>query len=135
MLTRHVAIALGAVIGAALRVSVGWLAAPFVPAGVPLGTLLVNLVGCLLIGIAQTLFLDLIRVRPEVQAFVTVGLLGGLTTFSSVSVETIHMIEQGALGLALGYQLLSLSGGIAAVLLGMALARRGHRWAQRRRAA
>jgi fluoride exporter len=118
---------MGAVLGASTRFTVGRLAASLAPPGLPLGTLIVNLVGCLLIGIMQTLFLDLIRVRREVQLFVSVGFLGGLTTFSSVSVESVRLIQTGALSLVASYQLISLLGGLLAALLGITLAHVCHR--------
>lgn len=118
----EVAIALGGVLGASTRFTVSSLAGPFSPAGLPPGTLAVNLVGCLLIGAMQTLFLDLIRVRREVQLFVSVGFLGGLTTFSSVSVESVKLIQSGALLVAATYQIFSLAGGVLAALLGIVLA-------------
>jgi CrcB protein len=58
------------------------------------------------------------------QLFVSVGFLGGLTTFSSVSVESVRLIQSGALLLFVSYQLLSLLGGALMVALGMALAHR-----------
>ncbi|MFV9505847.1 MAG: fluoride efflux transporter CrcB [Oscillochloridaceae bacterium umkhey_bin13] len=117
----NLALAIGAVLGASSRFMLASLVAPLAPLGLPFGTLLVNLVGCFLIGIVQTLFLERIRVRREIQLLVTTGFLGGLTTFSSVSVESVHLIEQGALMLATSYWLLSLIGGVGAVFLGSAL--------------
>lgn len=125
--TSEAAIALGAVLGASARFTISSMAGPFAPQGLPLGTLTVNLVGCLLIGMMQTLFLELISVRREVQLFVAVGLLGGLTTFSSVSVESVRLIQAGALPSAASYQLISLVGGVLAALLGIVLAHLGQR--------
>ncbi len=121
------AIALGAVLGASTRFTITSLVASLQPVGLPLGTLLVNVIGCFFIGVAQTLFLELISVRRELQVLVTVGFLGGLTTFSSVSVELVRLIQAGALPIAAAYQLGSLVGGIVAVLAGIALARAIHR--------
>jgi CrcB protein len=89
----------------------------------PLATLLINLSGCLLLGVCQALFAELSAVRRELQLFVTVGLLGGFTTFSTFSVETVQLIQAGRLGAALLYQALSLIGGLGAALLGQWLAR------------
>ncbi len=125
--TSEAAIAVGAVLGASARFTISSMAGPFAPQGLPLGTLTVNLVGCLLIGMMQTLFLELINVRREVQLFVAVGLLGGLTTFSSVSVESVRLIQAGALPSAASYQFISLFGGVLAALLGIVLAQLGHR--------
>lgn len=129
----ELAIALGAILGASARFGVGTLVGPIAPQGLPVATLAVNLVGCLLIGAMQTLFLDLVRVRRELQLFVSVGFLGGLTTFSSVSVETVRLIQAGRLATAAGYMLVSLAGGVLAALLGIALAHAAHRGMARRR--
>ncbi|HMQ32493.1 MAG TPA: fluoride efflux transporter CrcB [Chloroflexaceae bacterium] len=127
ILPRHeLAIALGAMLGAGSRYGLGLLVAPSLPAGLPLGTLAANLVGCLLIGVMQTLFLDLIRAPREAQLFVSVGFLGGLTTFSSVSLETVRLLQAGASGGAAVYQALSLMGGAAAALVGIGATRLGH---------
>jgi CrcB protein len=131
----ELAIALGAILGASVRFTASSMAGPLTTASLPLGTLAVNILGCFLIGIAQTLFLELIRVRREVQLFVSVGFLGGLTTFSSVSVETVQLIQFGAPALAAGYQVVSLFGGIGAALLGVAVAQIGYRSLSGRRGA
>ncbi len=114
----NLAVALGAIIGVFARFTVGELARLYLPLSFPIGTLLVNLSGCLLIGIVQTLWLDLRILRCETQMFAAVGVLGGFTTFSSFSVETVHLLETGAIGQAVGYQVCSLLAGVAAVALG-----------------
>jgi CrcB protein len=131
----ELAIALGAILGASVRFTASSLAGPLTTPSIPFGTLAVNILGCFLIGIAQTLFLELIHARREVQLFVSVGFLGGLTTFSTVSVETVQLIQFGAPALAAGYQLVSLFGGISAALLGVAAAQIGYRSFSRRRSA
>ncbi len=87
----------------------------------PAGTLVVNLAGCLLIGIVQSILLAMRPVRRDLQLLLVTGLIGGFTTFSTVSVQTIHLIEARQTGAALAYQGLSLVGGLAAVLLGGAI--------------
>lgn len=116
----------GAIIGVFARYTLGNLVALHYPTVFPLGTLLVNLIGSLIIGVAQTLFLDFGAIRREMQLFLSVGLCGGFTTFSTFSVETVKLIQAGHAGIALGYQLLSLAGGICTVLLGMSITRRVH---------
>lgn len=89
-------------------------------AGWPWGTLAANLAGGYLIG----LVLALIAAHPEWPAWVRLaavtGFLGGLTTFSTFSAETVGMLERGAYGTALGYAALSLAGSLALTALGMA---------------
>jgi CrcB protein len=92
----------------------------------PLGTFLVNVLGCLAIGLAagvverRGLFMD-------AQVFLVPGLLGGFTTFSAFGLETVFLLRRGHAGVALAYAALSVLGGVAAVWLGMAVvpARRG----------
>jgi CrcB protein len=122
----------GAFAGVLLRFLLSSLARQYLSATFPIGTLLINLVGCFAIGVVQTMFLDLATVRREVQVFVVVGLIGGFTTFSSVSVETVRLIQGGLFGWALGYQALSLAGGMAAAVLGTRIAHMMHRSMRRR---
>lgn len=67
----------------------------------PWGTLAVNTVGSFLIGFLSVLFADKVAVSPELKAGLLVGVLGALTTFSTFSLETFGLIEQGAIGRAL----------------------------------
>jgi CrcB protein len=61
----------------------------------PYGTLLVNIVGCFLIGLLMSLLEDRFLVYPSVRIFLTIGVLGGFTTFSSFSFETISLLQNG----------------------------------------
>jgi CrcB protein len=64
--------------------------------GFPYGTLAVNVVGCLLMGILFVLFTERLSDSPVWRAGVLIGVLGGFTTFSSFSIETLNLIEDGA---------------------------------------
>jgi CrcB protein len=114
--------ALGSALGALAR----WaLAEGFPsPAGWPWATLLVNLTGCLLLG---ALSAALAARSPEpswVRPFLGVGVLGGYTTYSTFAVEVVDLVDDGAVVIAVGYVLLSVLGGVAAVALGALAARR-----------
>lgn len=122
----------GAVIGVFARFIIGNLAHDHLTASFPLGTLLINLLGCLLIGVVQTLFLDLAAVRRDVQLFTAVGFCGGFTTFSTFSLETLQLLQEGRVPMALLYQALSLVGGVLAVVAGMGIAHGGVRGKRRR---
>lgn len=66
----------------------------------PWGTLAVNLVGSFFMGLLFVLFLERLATGPEVRSAVLVGFLGAFTTFSTFSMETLTLIEQGYLGRA-----------------------------------
>lgn len=114
------AVAAGAAVGALLRWVAGMALNPLW-AGFPLGTLLVNGVGGLLIGLAMVWFSrspdELLRL-----ALVT-GALGGFTTFSSFSAESLGLLQRGDVGLALLHSALHLFGALACCALGYALGR------------
>ena len=115
-----IAVAVGATVGALARWLAGlWLNMTW--AGFPLGTLLVNCVGGLLIGAALVCF-D--RVPNEALRLLWVtGFLGGLTTFSSFSGESLVLLQRGDWALALGHTLSHLFGSLACAALGFWLAR------------
>ncbi|MDM9561372.1 fluoride efflux transporter CrcB [Bordetella petrii] len=111
------AVGIGAAMGAWARWLVGsWLNV----AHWPWGTLAVNLLGGYLVGVA----LALVAGHPEwpqwVRLAAITGFLGGLTTFSTFSAETVAMLERGAYGGALGYAAASLLGSLALTALGLA---------------
>lgn len=88
----------------------------------PYGTLTVNLVGGLLMGLLVGI-LARIGGTENWRLFVGVGILGGYTTFSSFSLDTVALIERGAIPLALGYVLMSVIGSIVALAAGLAITR------------
>ena len=114
------AVALGAAVGALLRWFAG-LALNSVWAGFPLGTLLVNCLGGGLIGVAMVWFS---RSPDELLRLLLVtGLLGGFTTFSSFSAESLGLVQRGDFGLALLHSAAHLLGALACTALGYGLAR------------
>jgi CrcB protein len=66
----------------------------------PWGTFLVNLTGCLLMGVFAGLFQERMVVSPELRSFLLIGILGGYTTFSSFAFETLRLIQDGSFQLA-----------------------------------
>jgi CrcB protein len=89
-----VAIAIGGALGAMLRyVLVGW--AQMWGAGFPYGTLLVNVMGSLMAGIVYIVLMEKLALDSAMRGFILVGLLGSLTTFSTFSLETVHLLEAG----------------------------------------
>lgn len=84
----------------------------------PWGTLVVNVLGSFLIGFALR-YLEAVRLSPDVRALVAVGILGGFTTFSTFSYETIALMQAGAWSRAAGYAFGSLILAVAAVWVGI----------------
>ncbi|WP_026989492.1 fluoride efflux transporter CrcB [Fodinicurvata sediminis] len=91
--------------------------------GFPLGTLSVNVLGGLLMGLLVSLFALHWNAGQEVRLFLTVGLLGGFTTFSTFSMETILLFERGQWMAAGLYVLASVSLALAGFAAGQALVR------------
>jgi CrcB protein len=115
-----IVIALGGACGSVARflVSTGvyqWLGREF-----PYGTLAVNVIGSFLIGLlAEALILQKVAFALEYRAAILVGFLGGFTTFSSFSLETLYLLEQGAVSRALLNIALSIAACLLAVWFGL----------------
>lgn len=88
----------------------------------PYGTLSVNLIGCFLIGIISTILTEYCKgASPYISLLLTVGFLGGLTTFSSFGNETILLLRAGDMAAAFSNVALNTIGGLLAVWLGILL--------------
>ncbi len=121
-LRRLAAIYVGGVLGALARVGLSE-ATPHGPDGWPWATFAVNMIGALLLGY----FVTRLRDHPEdslAHPFLTTGICGTLTTFSTLQLELFEMIDAGHLGLAAAYVGATLVAGFAFVRLGIALERR-----------
>ncbi len=115
-------IALGAVPGAWGRYAVNRFAAQWFGTAFPYGTLIVNVAGCIVIGIVGTMVTGRLIDRPEVVRLVLmVGFLGSLTTFSSFAYETNSLFTDGAWVRALANIVISVAAGLAGVRLGILL--------------
>jgi fluoride exporter len=114
--------ALGGALGALARWGVAT-ALPASPGGWPWATLLVNLTGCLLIGVLLAVLPGRFPSSSLLRPFLAVGVLGGYTTFSTFAMEVVRSAETGAWLIAGGYLLASVLGGLACVLAGLAGAR------------
>lgn len=118
-----VAIALGAAIGANLRYGLSTWAAQRLGAAWPYGTFLVNVLGCLGIGVLLTLAATRLSLSEPLRLFLVTGLLGGFTTFSTFGYESFTLVTRGdwlGAGLYIGGSMIV---GLAAVFLGASLAR------------
>lgn len=112
-------ISAGAALGAVLR----WLLSVSLnllfPA-LPPGTLLANLLGAYLIGVALAVFAANPQLAPEWRLFVVTGFLGGLTTFSTFSAESVALLQQGRWGWGLAHMVTHLAGSLLMTALGLA---------------
>ncbi len=122
-MVRLLLVILGGCIGSATRYGVGLLTAWLWGGGFPWGTLVVNMVGCLLIGLAFGLAERTAWVTPDVRLFFVTGFLGALTTFSSFAYETVAKATGGETHLALVNFVANNAGGLVLVVAGIWLAK------------
>ena len=113
---------LGGALGAGARHLFGRAALAWWGPGFPVGTLGVNLVGGLAMGLLVGT-LARVSAGDGWRLFLGVGVLGGFTTFSSFSLDVVALVQRGELVAAIGYLLASVLGSIAALVAGLALTR------------
>ena len=119
MLNSILAISLGAALGALARWALGLSLNALFPI-LPPGTLVANLLGGYLIGVAMAVFANHPRIAPEWRLFIITGFLGGMTTFSTFSAEVTTLVQRGRLlwaTTAIGAHVL---GSLGMTLLGLA---------------
>ena len=115
--TKLILVASGGAIGAVVRYGVGVGTKAWFGETVPVGTLIVNVVGCFLFGVVLKSKL----VPDDYYPLVAVGFLGALTTFSTFGAETLLAVEQGSWKLAVGNVLANVAFGLLAVWLGASI--------------
>jgi CrcB protein len=125
LLNKLVWIAIGGGVGSVCRYLLSGWGQRLAGESFPLGTLVVNATGCLLIGLFAAAFGGALIVREEIRLAILVGVLGGFTTFSTFSLETLALINDGQFGRALANVLLSVTVCMVAVWIGY---RVGERW-------
>ena len=115
-----IAVALGGACGAVVRFLISTGLYQWLGRGFPYGTLVVNVVGSFLIGLlTEALILQRIAITLEYRAAILVGFIGAFTTFSTFSLETIYLIEQGSLNKAALNIVVSVFGCLLAVWIGL----------------
>ena len=117
------AVFIGGALGTAARAALATLAVPD-PARWPWPTFVVNIVGAFLLGYFTTRLLERLPLSSYRRPMLGTGLCGGLTTFSTMQVETVRMIEHQHYGLAAGYTAASIAAGLLAVYTATVLVRR-----------
>jgi CrcB protein len=115
-----IVIAFGGAFGAVMRFLVSTGLYQWLGRGFPYGTLLVNIVGSFLIGLlSETLILQRVTIALDYRSAILVGFIGAFTTFSTFSLETFYLLEQGQIGKAGLNIAISVSSCLAAVWLGL----------------
>lgn len=122
-MTRVALVALGGAIGSVARYGVGALAAQLLGPTFPWGTLFVNLSGSFLIALLMHVALTGTTISLEMRIFLTTGIMGGFTTYSSFNYETLALIDQRAYALASLNLAATVVGCLLAGVLGLASGR------------
>lgn len=121
---RYLAVMAGAALGGLFRYVAATAITDRFPIKFPLGTFVVNITGCFLIGLAMTILTERISPHRNWGLFLVTGMLGGYTTFSSFGWETLQAARQEGPWLAMANIAASASVGYLAVWLGWLLARK-----------
>ena len=116
-------IALGGAVGAVLRYLASNGVYAMLGRGFPYGTLFVNVLGSLLIGVLSIVMLERMDLSPEWRAAMLVGVLGSFTTFSTFSLETLNLMQQGQIMTASLNMVVSVAVCMVAVWFGVVLGR------------
>jgi CrcB protein len=123
MMMNLISVAIGGALGTLARYGLGiWISGKWIH-DFPLHTFLINIAGAFLLGLLNTLFVDKLTVTPELRLALTVGLLGGFTTFSTFGYETVMLMKDGNILIAGAYTLCTIILGFFGIFLGMGLAR------------
>ena len=116
-------VGIGGALGSMLRYAIAILSIERIGPGFPWHTAAINIVGSFLIGIVAIYSQSSIGLSPYVSAFAMVGVLGGFTTFSTFSYDTVTLLSDGVPATALAYCCGSVILGVLGAMAGMGLAR------------
>ena len=114
---------LGGGIGAVLRYLTGFFEVRFLSVNLPVATFAVNIVGCFILGLLFAFFIDRPEINTPLKLALTAGFCGGLTTFSTFSLELFEMLKNAQYMQVLVYLTLSLIIGLLAVWVGVCCAK------------
>lgn len=118
-------VALGGAIGSVARFKLsGWVLHQTPNWRFPASTVVVNIVGCLIVGLLAGMAVKQEVFVPEARVFLFTGLLGGFTTFSAFGLETLLLLKRGEAGVAIANVVLSIAIGLLAAWLGYGLTAR-----------
>ena len=125
---RLLLICLGGAVGTGARYLIGGLAARWLGSEFPYGTLFINVLGSFLIGFVQQVGLTTLAIPETTRLVLTIGVMGGFTTYSSFSYETISLIENGSWLGAAANVVLTTGLCLVVCVLGLALGRVAVGW-------
>lgn len=119
----YLVVFLGAGLGGACRLGINEIAARLLGADFPFGTLIINVVGAFFMGVLTEYFVFRGGMSQELRLFLTTGILGGFTTFSTFALESVALWERGQWMPSVAYVVLSVFLSIAALVAGLAIVR------------
>lgn len=122
-MNQYIAIAAGGAIGSVLRYWMSVNTHALLGRDFPYGTLTVNVVGSLLMGFLFVLFVERWEIETVIRSAVLIGLLGAFTTFSTFSIETLNLVEDGSYTKAFINVVVSVSSCLTAAWLGIIIGR------------
>lgn len=114
----YIYVGLAGAVGALARYGLGMMIDSIGPSAFPVSTLLINLIGSFLLGWLTHMFLRTGKLSPQFVTIVGTGMIGSFTTFSTFSVETIRLLDESRIGVALLYVFLSITLGLGSSCLG-----------------
>lgn len=116
-----ICVGIGGFIGASMRYLISMQSSKLLNSNIPLGTLIVNVLGGFLIGAIMEISMSTDLISPNLKLFLTTGIMGGLTTFSTFSYETISLLSDGKYLLGIGNVFLNLILSLGGVILGTSI--------------
>ena len=116
-----ICVGIGGFIGASMRYLISIQSSKLLNSSIPLGTLIANVLGGFLIGVIMEISMSTDLISPNLKLFLTTGIMGGLTTFSTFSYETINLLGDGKYLLGFGNISLNLILSLGGVVLGTSL--------------
>jgi fluoride exporter len=122
-MTGYMMVAIGGALGALARYELALAVQSRTGGAFPYGTLVVNVVGCLLMGVVMTILTERVVLPPQWRYLVPIGFLGAFTTFSTFEYETFKAAQEGAWHIAAANVLVSVVLGFAALWAGIAAVR------------
>jgi len=120
-LQKVICVGIGGFIGASMRYLISIQSSKLLNSSIPLGTLIANVLGGFLIGVIMEISMSTDLISPNLKLFLTTGIMGGLTTFSTFSYETISLLGDGKYLLGIGNIFLNLILSLGGVVLGTSI--------------